>query len=171
VHTALGAIGVLIFVVMYALYRWVFDEPIDALHLLIEALVGTAIGWVFFNKWAALKRSLIPLYRLEDAVETASAATFTQESVTMTKERNGCMIYASVLEGEVRIMPDVGLINGVSEAKLGEVKAKLANAESGNPTELICETLKELGDCCAEAFPIQPDDVNELPDRPQIRLP
>lgn len=171
VHLALSVIGVLIFVVMYSVYRWVLDTQIDALHLLAEALFGTAVAWVFFNKWAALKRAIIPLYRLEDAVETASAATYTQESVTMTKDRNGCMIYASVLEGEVRIMADIGLLRGVSEAKLGEIKAKLANAESGDPTELICDALKSLGDCCAEKFPIEPDDVNELPDRPQIRLP
>ncbi|MCF6227470.1 MAG: hypothetical protein L3J82_02240 [Planctomycetes bacterium] len=171
VHLALSVIGVLIFVIMYSVYRWALDAPIDALRLLAEALFGTAVAWVFFNKWGALKRAIIPLYRLEDAVETASSATFTQESVTMTKERNGCLIFASVLEGEVRIMPDIGLLKAVSEAKLGEIKSKLANAQSGDPTELICDTLKALGDCCTEKFPIEPDDVNELPDRPQIRLP
>ncbi|MCA8914015.1 MAG: hypothetical protein KDB90_01285 [Planctomycetes bacterium] len=149
---------------------WLYGEP-DALWLLLESIATGAVVAYTFNKVSVLRRLLIPRWVQTSAVDTAAHATFSQENASLTKDRNAVMIYVSVLEGEVRLMPDIGVQQKLHEGKLGEIEGKLANAQSGDPTELLCDAIKQLGECCRDCFPIEADDVNELPDRPQIRLP
>ncbi|MCB9894029.1 MAG: hypothetical protein H6839_06265 [Planctomycetes bacterium] len=166
-----GALGALLaYALLYSINYWLYGEP-DALWLLLEAIASGALVAVAFNKFSPLRRLLIPRWVMTAAVDTAAHATFSQENASLTKDRNAVLIYVSVFEGEVRLMPDIGVQQKVHEGKLGEIEGKLANAQSGDPTELVCDAIRQLGACCGACFPIEPEDVNELPDRPQIRLP
>jgi len=167
-----GALAALIlFVALYWLNDWLYGVPLDPLLLLIEATaIGAAIS-LLFGKINTLRRFLIPRWRMTAAVDTIAHSIFSEENVSLTKDRNAVLLYISVLEGEVRLMPDVGVQQRVHDAKLGEIESHLANADQGDPTELVITALRELAQCCKECFPLQDDDENELPDRPQIRLP
>jgi putative membrane protein len=169
---AAGALAaVVIYLVLYASNRWGIEDGLDPLWLLIEA---SAIGGLLafaLAKLNPLRRLLIPRWAMDAAVDLASHATFSQENVTLTKDRNAVLLYVSVLEGQVRMMPDIGVQQKVPQGKLGAIQASLANAETEDPATLVCNALRELGESCKQCWPIQEDDENELPDRPQIRLP
>ena len=166
-----GALAALLaFAALYSTNLWLYGEP-DALWLLIEAVATGGIVSLAFARFTPLRRLLIPRWVMNSSVDAASHATFSQENVSLTKDRNAVLIFVSVLEGEMRLMPDIGVQQRVPASKLGEIEGKLSNAQSGDPATLICEALQNLGECCKDCFPIEPDDVNELPDRPQIRLP
>ena len=137
--------------------------------LLLMGAIGVVAALVL-ARVDALRRLLIPRDRMSAHVDQAAAATFTEEKITLTKDRNAVLLYISVFEGEVRLMPDIGVEQRVQASALGEIQAELANA-AGDATAQIVEALERLGKCCAGAFPIQADDENELPDRPQIRMP
>ena len=166
-----AAAAVILFVALYWLNDWMFGMPLDPLLLLIEAAAIGAVISLLFGKVSALRRLLIPNWRMTAAVDVIAHSIFSEENVSLTKDRNAVLIYVSVLEGEVRLMPDIGVQQKVHDAKLGEIEAGLANADQGDPTELVVTALNKLAECCKERFPIQDDDENELPDRPQIRLP
>jgi putative membrane protein len=104
-------------------------------------------------------------------VDAAALSTFSFENVSLTKERNAVLLYVSVLEGEIRLMPDIGLQKRLHEGALGEIEGALKNAQDGDPVELLCETIRKLAGHCKDCFPVHAADQNELPDRPQIRLP
>lgn len=166
-----AASAVLLFVGLYWLNDWLYGMPLDPLLLLLEAgALGAAVS-LLFAKVNPLHRLLIPRWRMSAAVDTVAHSIFSEENVSLTQDRNAVLLYVSVLEGEVRLMPDIGVQRQVPEARLGQIEAKISNAESGDATELVITTLNELAQCCKECFPIQDDDENELPDRPQIRLP
>ena len=143
--------------------------PKDAGGLLLMGVIGVVAALVL-ARVDALRRLLIPRDRMSAHVDQAAAATFTEEKITLTKDRNAVLLYISVFEGEVRLLPDIGVEQRVEASALGEIQADLANAP-GDATAQIVEALERLGKCCAGAFPIQADDENELPDRPQIRMP
>lgn len=169
---AAGAlVAVLVYLALYALNLWQADVGIDPLWLLIEASgIGGLLAYTL-TRFNPLRRLLIPRWAMTSAVDTAAHATFSQENVGLTRDRNAIMIYISVLEGEVRVMPDIGVLQKVPEGKLGEIRARLANNEDEDPTSLLCAAILTLAEYCESCFPIEPDDENELPDRPQIRLP
>ncbi|MBZ0137796.1 MAG: hypothetical protein K8I27_15630 [Planctomycetes bacterium] len=166
-----GAAAVLSFVALYWINDWLYGMPLDPLLLLLEAgAIGAAIS-LLFARVARLRRLLIPKWRMSAAVNVVAHSIFSEENICLTKDRNAVLLYVSVLEGEMRLMPDIGVRQKVHDAKLGEIEAHLANAEHGDPTDLVVNALNELAQCCKKCFPHRDDDENELPDRPQIRLP
>jgi putative membrane protein len=170
--TLIGVAGaVLTFVALYWVDVMWLGGTTDSLMLLTEgAAVGGILG-ALFGRVSALRRTIIPRWRMTASVDDAANATFTQENASLTKDRNAVLIFVSALEGEVRVMPDVGVAGKVDESEIGKIRAALANADSGDPTDLVCDAVRKLGACCKDCFPLQHDDANELPDRPQIRLP
>jgi putative membrane protein len=163
------AAAVLTFVALFWANTLLFGESLNALLLLIEALAAGALATWLFARVHALRRLIVPRWRMAAAVEDASSATFTAERMTETAQRNAVLLFVSVLEGEARLMPDVGVREKVSEARLGEILASLKNAESG--VNAVCEAISALAEECRKAFPPNAQQENSLPDRPQIRLP
>lgn len=168
-----AAVGValLVFLSLYSINRLVYGIEANALTLLLEALFFGAIAAVAFSRWAPLRRLLSTRAQRSTAVQRAAGATFFEERVGATKERNAVLLYVSVLEGEARLLADVGLEAKAHDAVLGGILAALNNAASGDAAALVCDAVARLGALCAEHFPIQAGDDNELPDRPQVRLP
>lgn len=166
-----GALAALLgFAIIYSVNYWLYGQP-DALWLLLESVVIGAIVAFAFDRLAPLRRLIIPAWKMNACVEAAAGATFFEENVSLTKDRNAVLLYISVFEGEVRLLPDIGVQQKLHDATINEIKAKLANADIGDATDLVCESIRSLGHHCKECYPIQDDDENELPDRPQIRMP
>jgi putative membrane protein len=139
--------------------------------LLLEAGLGGGAFALLCSRVDPMRRLLIPRWAMRTAVDTASHATFSQENTSLTKDRNALLLYVSVLEGEVRLMPDIGVIQKLPQGALGEMEGNLRNATSGDATQLVCDAIGKLAAHCKDCFPYASDDANELPDRPQIRLP
>lgn len=165
-----GLTTLLAFAVIYSLNQWLYGSP-HAMWLLLEALAVGVVVTVALARMDTLRRLVVPHRMRSERVDTAAGATFFGENVSLTKDRNAVLLYVSVFEGEVRLLPDVGIQQKAHDAKLNEIRARLANADDGDPTTLVCEAVRELGRLCKECFPLQDDDENELPDRPQIRMP
>ncbi len=160
----------LAFALIYSLNQWLYGPP-HAMWLLLEALAVGVVVTVALARIDALRRLVVPRAMRSELVDTAAGATFFEENVSLTKDRNAVMLYVSVFEGELRLMPDVGVQQKVHDAALNEIMAGVANAVDADPTDLVCEAVRKLGHICKECYPIQDDDDNELPDRPQIRMP
>lgn len=166
-----AAIAVIAFVVAHYVNQHLLYITTDPPLLLLECLAVGGLAGLLFARIGALKRAIVPAWRRVACVDMAADATFTKEKVGLTRKRNAVLLYVSVLEGEVRLLPDIGLVTKLHEAKLGEIKGMLINATAGDPVELIENALVALGKACGECFPRAGDDVNELPDKPQVRLP
>ena len=166
-----AAAAVLMFVALYWINElWLYGAP-DALLLLLEAAAAGALTALAFSRVSVLRRWILPRWRMQSAVQDAANAVFTDENVSLTKDRNAVLLYVSVLEGEARLMPDIGAQSRLNDSSLGEIAAALASARTGDPTTLLCDAIRILGQGCVECFPVRADDQNELPDRPLIRMP
>lgn len=167
-------VGILVTLLAFALFfsvnEWLYGPP-HAMWLLLEALSVGIVVTVALKRFDVLRRLVVPGAMRRERVDAAAAATFFEENVSLTRDRNAVLLYVSVFEGEVRMLPDVGVQQKVHDARLNEIQARLANAGDEDPTDLVCEAVRKLGHHCAECFPIRDDDENELPDRPQIRMP
>ena len=98
-------------------------------------------------------------------VQKTAAMVFHHEKVYGTPERNGILVYASVLERRVEIIVDGGLWGKVP---LVEIQSLLWNRQSNKPHLLgtnadFLHTLKTLGDVCIEHQPRVDTRVNHIP--------
>jgi putative membrane protein len=166
-----AAVAVIVYIALYWLNGLLFEIDTDPLMLLLESCAAGGLMALLFSRADVLRRMLIPRWARRAAVDAAAHSTFSVENVSLTRERNAVLLYVSVLEGEIRLMPDIGLQKRLREGALGEIEGMLKNAQTGDPVELLCDAIRKLGSHCKDCFPIHGQDQNELPDRPQIRLP
>jgi putative membrane protein len=168
---AAAALAVIIYVAIYWANGLLFELDTDPMMLLLEASAAGGLFALAFSRISVLRRALVPRWVMRAKVDAAAHSTFSLENVSLTRDRNAVLIYVSVLEGEVRVMPDIGVQQRLNEGAIGEIHGMLSNAQTGDAVELLCDAVRKLGGHCKDCFPIQADDKNELPDRPQIRLP
>jgi putative membrane protein len=96
-------------------------------------------------------------------VQLAAKAMFVDRGISKTRARTGVLVYLSLFEREVAVVLDVGL----DAARLGEpyrlAIEKLRTAARHEGRDAFVKALEELGECLAAVYPIQDDDVDELP--------
>lgn len=168
----LGALAAVVtFVSIYWGMRIAMSVRPDALYLLAEAVAAGALVAFAFSRLAPLRRLLARRTTKSLFVSQAAGAAFHEQKVAWTHEHNAALLYVSVLEGEARVLADLALQQKAGEATLNDIQAALNNARDGEGLALIEQTIAKLGDLGAKHFPRATGDVNELPDRPVIRLP
>jgi putative membrane protein len=167
-----GALAAVVtFIAIYWVLRLAFNTRPDALYLLAEAMaMGALVAWGC-SRLTPLRRLITGAMARSQGVTQAAGATFHEQKVAWTKEHNAALLFVSVLEGEARVLGDLHLQQKAGEAALNEIQAALNSAGSGDGVALIEQALAKLGEAGAEHFPRAADDVNELPDKPVIRLP
>lgn len=128
----------------------------------VEVLGAGAIAWWGLRRDPRLARFARPARRRQQVREAALAA-FTQENVHATVGRTGVLVYISVAEGLVEIVPDHGL--------LGRIPGAIWNnlVIDGRTLEGVVSGLRTLGDLLATHVPVTPGDRDELPNAPVVR--
>jgi putative membrane protein len=132
----------------------------------VETLLAFVVGSLAVNKVGAIKRALLSKKRKGDKTMTAARAHFVEAGVSRTRDRSGILVFVSVLERVVCVVPDVG----IDTEKMGAAwKSGLADLErAGAELDIAAFTsaLTKLGPILGDAYPRREDDINELPDAP-----
>ncbi|MBI3272925.1 MAG: hypothetical protein HYZ53_28310 [Planctomycetes bacterium] len=140
--------------------------PYLALLVPLLTVVFFALGW-----WSShvlpdsLERLLVGRDVLEQEVREKALATFHQRRLGATRDRTGCLIFASLFERVVVVYGDVGISAKVPDDRWGSICANLSRGiGEGRPVEALEAGIRACGAVLAEHFPPKPDDVNEIPD-------
>ncbi|MFN0033102.1 MAG: TPM domain-containing protein [Flavobacteriales bacterium] len=108
-------------------------------------------GWTLFRK-------------AEQSLLDRAAFVFDQLEMNKTQARNGVLLYLSVLDHKAAIMGDIGINMLVDEHYWKDALHLFTrNARELGIEAAIIQTIEHIGEKVKELFPIQPDDVNELP--------
>jgi putative membrane protein len=135
----------------------------------VETLVAFAVGSIIVNKVGALKRVLMSKKRRDFRTLLAARAHFVEAGISRTRDRSGILVFVSELERVVQVVPDVG----INADKLGEKwKSALAALDTAATTldlSGFVSALKSFGPVLGETYPRREDDINELPDAPDMK--
>jgi len=127
--------------------------------------VDLLASFVGFSVLAALvpgiTRALVPASRRARQVAESARAAFYDKGVSRTSGRWGVLVYASVLEQEVEVLPDLGIEEGVIDEPTVEA---LRAAVAADDTAAFTAALAALGQRLAARYPRTEGDVNELDD-------
>lgn len=161
----LGAGGAML-VLLVALFAPTLFPPIAV--ALDVPLVFALVTWLA-HRTPALMRAIVPAARRRRQVERAAAEHFLAESVHGTRGRTGLLVYVSLLEERVALVPDLGIEGRVP----GGVWADLRWSETGDPSrprtlQDLVQGLEQIGAILRLRIPADATDVNESPNAPRI---
>lgn len=141
----------------------VFDVDVMPLNVVLAFVLGTALShWV-----PGLRRAVTSKKLLDESTKRSARAAFYDLGVSRTTGRTGILVYVSIFERQVEVVPDIA----VKPEELGEGwKRSLAAMQDavrrGPSVDKFLAAMVTMKEPLAKALPIQPDDVNELPNEP-----
>ena len=96
-------------------------------------------------------------------LDTVARKTFERLGMTMTKLRNGVLLFIASEESRFAILGDSGIHEKVGDTFWNDIAAELSTAFGEKKfTEGIVRAIDRAGAALAEHFPPQSGDVNEL---------
>ena len=129
------------------------------------------VGGAFVSSRGDLIRRLLTTSRFRaQAARTGAAAMFYEAGIANTSAENGLLIYLSLLERQMEVIADRGILKAIPALKWNHAVFELKNvAEDADPDKLTA-SLREIGALLAEYMPATGENPNELPDGPSIQL-
>jgi len=128
-----------------------------------------ALGAVVCGRVDALRRLLTTAHRRAEQVRHGAHLAFQEEGMTATRERNGLMIYVSLFERGVEILPDLGIDGKVQRAEWNRIRHDLLKARGAAMADAILAAITACGAVLEKPFPPGDDNPDEIPNRPRIR--
>lgn len=140
-------------------------EPFDFTALPLEIAGAFAVGALLSAYTPTLRRSFSTATRREREVKRSARAAFVDLGVSRTHARRGVLVYVSLFELRVDVVPDVGIDVRALGARWDDVVRKLdRTVRLDLDVERFTSALAELGALLAERYPREAGDTNELPD-------
>lgn len=130
----------------------------------IEQALVFVLGAAVSRLLPPLRRVLSSRKRLDENVERAARAAFVELGVSRTRERTGILVYASLLERDVRVVADIGVPDDVAE----KLSKALVPAVRDADLSRFVSGLGSTGKALARALPRRANDENELPDEVHV---
>jgi putative membrane protein len=133
--------------------------------LCLAVLAAGVLGFLA-SSWPPLRRFLVGRDRMRRVVRRAADAAFANERVCETRERTGILVFLSLLERQVVVLPDTGIATKAAEISwAGVVETIVQGLKAGRPADALVAGVKSCGDTLrAAGFAARPDDTNEIPD-------
>jgi putative membrane protein len=162
---AAGAASALI-VLLVALFA---PAQVPPVAVAIDVPLVFALATWLTHRTPALLRTLVRAARRRRHVERAAAAHFISEAVHGTRERTGLLVYVSLLEQQVALLPDLGIDGRIPRAVWADVRWGAGDDPSRPRTlEDLVRGIGQIGALLRSRLPAGAADVNESPDAPRI---
>ncbi len=138
----------------------------------ITTLLSFLLGYLLVQTIPPLKRFLVPQARKRRALEVYARAIFQKGKIHYTREHTGLLVFISLFERMVYLVPDVGLTNAIPEHLWQEIEHKFNSIFNGDDfvTEALMRELTELKHVLSQYVPPVEDDINEIPDDLNVEL-
>jgi putative membrane protein len=143
---------------------------IPALFVPIDVALLFIIGAFVSARTPALRRLFTSTKFRANAARTGAAAMFYEAGIANTKAENGLLIYVSLLEEQIEVIADRGILQAMPPLPWNNELHELKElARHCHPDRLI-ESLRKLGSLLAAHLPATGENPNELIDGPRIEL-
>jgi putative membrane protein len=165
VALAFGA-GFAMLVLLFALFAPI---PIRPIAVAVEVPLAFGLAAWLAHRTPGLLRAFVPAARLRKHVERAAAEHFVAEAVHGTREHTGLLVYLSLLEERVTLVPDLALEGRIPGAVWAEVRWS-TTGDPSRPRTLddVVRGIDQIGAILKSRIPADATDVNESPDAPRI---
>jgi putative membrane protein len=138
--------------------------------VLFEVAALFALGAFTCSRTAFLRRLLTSKKFRMNAARQGAAAMFYEAGIANTRAENGLLIYVSLLERQVEVFADRGVLKAMPPLRWNTAIHELKDvARHCDPNRLV-QSVRGLGKILAEHLPATGENPNELVDGPRIEL-
>ncbi|NPA67248.1 MAG: hypothetical protein GXO50_01415 [Chlorobi bacterium] len=160
-------------VVSFLIVSWLMfaEFIIDVYHIYFIALASFVLLYLICELINPLKRLLIRKKRMNRNVEIYGRAIFQKGGIRFTGQKTGVLIFLSVFEKQVLILPDRGALTAVPDEEWQTLNNNFQTVF--NRKDIATAFIKELknsGKIFAEYILPAENDINELPDDLEVDL-
>ncbi|MHC4779649.1 MAG: hypothetical protein ACYTFG_13830 [Planctomycetota bacterium] len=134
----------------------------------VDFLLAFLLGTLVCNRLDFLKGIVVGGKRREKNVDAGASISYMDEGVGATKERTGILLYASLFEKTVRILPDFGIEGKIGEAPWNEILREAGVLTVSGFAEGLTGIIEKAGKVLAEALPPGEENPDEIPNRPRV---
>ena len=141
-------------------------------HLLIFYGFSTFLVialFYFLGNISTIDRLIVSKKIRQQKVKERALRHFMESGVYNTKDRTGILIFISILEKRVELLADSGINEKIPPEKWQSIVDNIIKGiKKKNVTSHLIKSINKCGELLTQHFPIQPDDINELPDEIDI---
>lgn len=124
-----------------------------------------------FGSLPAVKRFSVRRAVRDKQVEMMARAIFQKGGIQHTRDKTGLLVYCSLLERRVFLLPDRGLELAVPLAVWQALQSESDRIFAQDQAEQgLLQALEKTATALARYLPVRDGDINELPDRLDIDL-
>ncbi len=159
------------FLTMAALYTFFMFSPMEFSVYLIYFITILSFPAVFFfiEVFQQIKRPFLHKAETRRKVEIMARAVFQKVGMYHTSTKIGVLFYVSLLEKQVKIIADRGAETAVPKEEWESVQQKFDAIFKQNDVSIaLLSALSETKSVFAKYLPPIENDINELPDNPQV---
>lgn len=160
VAQSIGTLAALVVSVVLFALPWSVHPVLVVVDMIVVWLVVTWLAEGY-----SLTASLASRSRRLEQVRHAAAAEFHLEAVHATPRRTGLLVYVSAWEGQVELIPDVGLEARIPRGRWAEATSKLSTQDLDH----FLEGLDAVGQVLTQHVPATGERQIDLDDAPRIR--
>ena len=145
------------------LFYLFYPEPLLDDIAVVVVISSFGVGAFLSAAATGLRRLLVSRKLMDESVRRAARARFVDQGISVTTGRTGILVYVSLFERRVEVVPDIGIpVERLGDRWSQAVRGLDTAAKKG--VEPFLASLQSLAPLLAEAAPRSADDVNELPD-------
>ncbi len=166
--------GAVYFIVMLLLYKpvstWINGFTWNPQMWWIPLFYGLSTAAVvsifyFLANIPGFDRIIVPSEVISKKVHRRALACFSESGIRMTADRTGILFYLSLRERRLEILADSGIDGKVDPGFWDTVlKDVVSDIKAGKAAAGLVKAINKCGEELEKHFPVQKDDINELPD-------
>ena len=136
-------------------------------YMLLPVTAGAFVAGCLVGR-VGIHRGLIPSKRRRRQVADAARAAFVHEHVGATRDRTGVLVYLSLLEGDLEILPDYGVEAKVPSAFWNDLRSDVLKQPLPQRWMAVADGLRKLAPELSQRLPRKANDKDELPEAPGV---
>lgn len=161
-----------VFIAFLALtYKFMHPEAIHFYFILFGTLLFFVLG-VSLVRWIKpLKRLLTNRKRMRRKAEIMARAIFQKAQIYRTSHHTGILLFISTFEKEVVLIWDIGVDLVLNIDELDELQFQFGQIfDTKDAPEALLKKIKASIPILEAHLPVQPNDINELPNHLEVTL-
>jgi putative membrane protein len=149
--------------VILIVYPVLFADA-EPLAISIDIFLVSAFVARITGSFPQLQRLFFSRRCMCNAALRAAQAEFVSQGIHNTTHRTGLLVYLSVFERQVVLVPDIGVRAVIPAEELERLEQAAAIYAAPDPDSRLMDFFELLRRTAGRYMPRQDDDVNELPD-------
>ncbi len=139
--------------------------------ILFGTLISFPLGTILIKRIKSLKRALINKKRKRRQCEIMGRAIFQKAKIHRTSQHTGVLLFLSVFEREAVLLWDIGVDIQLTIDELDDLQSQFSEIfDVSDAPEALLTKIKESIAVFERHLPVQPNDINELPNHLQVEL-